>query len=98
VGSVTIESVKGQGERKWLATAGSWNRRVSLAAVLLLAAVVLLYTWAETIRFGGWFGVFLGWWPAMLIASGVAFVTGRAWQALTDFAVSLFPEWLGRRD
>ena len=65
-----------------LAAVGTWNRRVSIVMAMLTGTVVLLATWALAIRFGGWFGVVLGWWPAMLIASLAAYAVGRAWHAL----------------
>jgi hypothetical protein len=66
----------------WRAIASQWNRRISIAAALITALVVFLFTWALAIRVGGWFGTFLGWWPAMLIASALSYVIGRAWHAL----------------
>jgi hypothetical protein len=66
----------------WRQTVGAWNRRVSIVMAMLTGLVVLLFVWAVTIRFGGWFGVALGWWPAMMIASVAAYAVGRAWHAL----------------
>jgi hypothetical protein len=71
-----------------LANLRRWNRAISIFAALSAALVVLLLTWALAIRFGGWFGVFLGWWPAMLIASAAAYLIGRFWHALALIAAA----------
>jgi hypothetical protein len=88
---VTDAVLTGSGERAtWTAIAGRWNRRISIVSALFTAAVVLLLVWAFAIRFGGWAGLLLGWWPAMLIASAAAFVVGRAWYALLLAAAAAF--------
>ena len=61
----------------WREVAERWNRRISLFTALAIGLVSFLACWAVAIKFGSWFGVFLGWWPALMIGSFAA-LAGRA--------------------
>ena len=72
---------------RWFEGAAKWNRRVSLTVAVVSGLTTFLLGWALTIKFGSWFGVFLGWWPALFVASLVALVAARAWPALPLLAL-----------
>ena len=73
----------------WLAGAERWNRRVSLAVAVFAGLATFILGWALTIKFGSWIGLFLGWWPALFVASFVALVAGRAWPTVPLLALVL---------
>lgn len=71
-----------QARPAWLDGAARWNRRVSLTLAVTVGLATSLLLWALTIKAGSWFGVFLGWWPAIMIGAIIAFIVGRAWPLL----------------
>jgi hypothetical protein len=87
VSGVGVQFVADGRRTIWFEGAARWNRRVSIAVALAAGLATFLVGWAMAIKFGSWFGVFLGWWPALFMASIVALVAGRAWPALPLVAV-----------
>lgn len=71
----------------WVADAVRWNRRLSIGIAIAAGLASFIVGWAITIKFGSWIGVFLGWWPAMLVASLVALIAGRTWPIVAVLAV-----------
>jgi hypothetical protein len=57
-------------------SAQRWSRRI-------------LACWAVAIKFGSWLGVFLGWWPALMIGSLAALLAARIWPVVLLLALTV---------
>jgi hypothetical protein len=73
----------------WRELTGRWNRRFSVFTALAFGLIVFLAAWAVAIKFGSWFGVFLGWWPALMVGSLAALVAARIWPLVLVLAVTM---------
>jgi hypothetical protein len=73
----------------WREHADRWSRRISIFTALAIGLASFLACWAIAIKFGSWFGVFLGWWPAMMIGSLAALLAARIWPVVLLLAVTM---------
>ena len=73
----------------WREFTGRWSRRISLTTALLIGLASFLGCWAIAIKFGSWYGVVLGWWPALMIGSLAALAAARIWPVVLLLAVTV---------
>ena len=73
----------------WRELSLRWSRRISLFTALAIGLVSFLACWAVAIKFGSWFGVFLGWWPALMIGSLTALLAARIWPVVLLLALTV---------
>jgi hypothetical protein len=89
-GAVSSERAVGFDQQAgWRELTERWSRRISLFTALAIGLASFLACWAIAIKFGSWFGVFLGWWPALMIGSLAALLAARIWPVVLLLAVTM---------
>jgi hypothetical protein len=73
----------------WREATERWSRRISLFTALAIGLASFLACWAIAIKFGSWYGVFLGWWPALMIGSLAALLAARIWPLVLLLALTV---------